>query len=66
MKGKKELLKFCLSLPVFKTLREECKAPSKFLMVGASEGVATNGELLDRYCIHALIHVYVCDVCVYM
>ena len=48
MKGKKELLKFCLSLPIFKTLQEHCKVPSKFLMVGASEGVATNGELLDR------------------
>ena len=48
MKGKKELLNFCLSLPIFKTLQEECKAPSKFLMVGASGGVATNGDLLDR------------------
>ena len=49
IKGRRELLKFCLSLPIFKTLREHCKVPSKFLIVGASEGVATNQELLDRY-----------------
>lgn len=48
LKGRKELLKFCLSLPIFKTLREHSKVLSKFLIVGASEGVATNGELLDR------------------
>ena len=48
MKGRRELLKFCLSLPIFETLREHSKAPNKFLIVGASEGVATNGELLDR------------------
>ena len=62
MKGRRELLKFCLSLPIFKTLREQCKVPSKFLIVGASEGVATNGELLDRY-IFTCMHVFVC-VCV--
>lgn len=48
MKGRRELLKFCLSLPIFETLRAHSKAPNKFLIVGASEGVATNGELLDR------------------
>lgn len=48
MKGRKELLKFCLSLPIFKTLQEHSKVPSKFLIVGASEGVTSNAGLLER------------------
>lgn len=48
LKGRKELLDYCLSLPIFKTLQEHSKAPSKFLIVGTSEGVASSGELIDR------------------
>ena len=48
LKGRKELLNFCLSLPVFNSLREHSKAPSKFLTVGTPVGVTDNSELLDR------------------
>jgi len=62
LKGRKELLSFCLSLPIFNALRKYSKAPSKFLSVGTPEGVADNSELLDRYvrvCIQTLQAVYV-------
>ena len=52
LKGRKILLNFCLSLPIFNALREHSKTPSKFFTVGVPGGVVDNSELLERCDIH--------------